>query len=89
MQFRESLRVLGIEDYAERIWNSNSHGELSHTWDYIDMARAYNGHAKWFRPLFLEAVAFAQREWTRPESVFQHMPAMIKQICEVISSQVK
>ena len=38
MTFKEALEYLGIEEYSERIFNSNSHGELFHLVDYIKTA---------------------------------------------------
>ena len=41
MTFEESLKNLGIEEYADRIFNSNSHGELFHLLDYISLAEYF------------------------------------------------
>lgn len=38
MSFREAVRILNIEDFGERIFHSNSHGELFHLVDYIAIA---------------------------------------------------
>ncbi len=80
MSYKDALKLLGIEDFSERIFNSNSHGELSHCFDYIVFAqRILHGNKNFstFRPLFLECVKIAEQNWKRPESVFQHMPRMI------------
>ena len=71
MNFNEALQKLGIEEYAERIFNSNSHGELFHLQDYILLAEHYN--AKEFVPWFTDVVKMAEKQWERPESVFQHI----------------
>jgi hypothetical protein len=76
MTFQGALKRLDIEDYAERIWNSNSRGELFFIQDYIDMA-SLQGSVSWFRPLFLVCVKFAENNWTRPESCFQHIPELM------------
>lgn len=76
MTFNEALKRLNIEDFRSRIWNSNSHGELMHLLDYIQIA-SMGGDLSWFRPVFLFCVEFAEKTWKRPESCFQHMPALI------------
>jgi hypothetical protein len=73
MTFKEALKKLNIEDYGERILRSNSHGELFHCWDYIWMAEP-ESDMSWFRGYFEQVVKFAEENWERPESVFQHMP---------------
>jgi len=83
-----ALKRLGIEDFSKRIWNSNSHGELGHVYDYIDMAK-FPGDLGWFRPAFLACVEFAERTWTRPESVFQHMPEMIQSFLDACAACAK
>lgn len=77
--FEDALKRLGIEKYKDRIWHSNSHGELFHLADYF-----------WFNeittdnliPLFTKSfemfVEHADKTWERPDSVFQHMPRMFK-----------
>ena len=76
--FNGALERLDIEDYRERIFNSNSRGELFHLNDYIMIARIVtdddNGR---FKVWFEGAVKFAEEEWDRPESVFQHIPRMM------------
>lgn len=76
MIFVEALKKLNIEDYCERIFNSNSHGELFHLWDYIMLAQTLDD-ASWFRPWFIETVSLAEKHWKRPESIFQHIPRML------------
>lgn len=74
MSFHDALGILGIEDYAERIWKSNSHGELFHLIDYVVLAEILkDGGAEWFRPWFEGVVSVAEENWERPESVFQHI----------------
>lgn len=77
MTISEALKKLNIEDYGERIFNSNSHGELFHLTDYILLAEGLED-TSWFRESFIAAVAFAEKHWKRPESVFQHIPKMIE-----------
>lgn len=76
MTFGDALKRLNIEDYGERIFNSNSHGELFHLADYIAMAETIEDPS-WFRELFVVLVAHAEKTWQRPESVFQHFPRML------------
>lgn len=73
MNFNEALQILGIEDYAERIFKSNSHGELFHLQQYFQLAELLKGNASWFRVWFEKMVKWAEENWHRPESVFQHV----------------
>ena len=77
--FNAALKRLKIEDYRERIFNSNSRGELFHLNDYIMIAKFLpdNGNDNWFRAGFEKAIIFAEENWDRPESVFQHIPRMM------------
>jgi hypothetical protein len=76
MNFHEALVMLGIVDFEDRIINSNSHGELFHIYDYIQIAENLKNPDA-FRIWFLEVVDFAEKNWERPESVFQHMIKML------------
>ena len=73
MNLKEALIELGIEDYGERIFKSNSHGELFHLGQYITLAEYLKGDKEKFRLWFEEVVKFAEDNWERPESVFQHI----------------
>lgn len=77
MTFHEALKKLDIEDYGERIFRSNSHGELFHLQDYPLIAESLTDTA-WFRQWFIQVVAHAEREWKRPESIFQHIPRVMR-----------
>lgn len=77
MTFKDALKTLNIEDYGERIFNSNSHGELMHLSDYILIAEQLK-NPEVFRSWFVEVVAFAEKSWKRPESVFQHIPRLLE-----------
>ena len=72
MTFIEALKILEIEEFKERIFNSNSHGELFHLEDYISIAETL-GKTDWFSKWFKEIVSLAEQRWDRPESVFQHI----------------
>lgn len=76
MTLKDALKHLSIEDYSDRIFNSNSHGELMHLADYFMFAEALKDcqDTAWFREWFVAVVEFAEKHWSRPESVFQHMP---------------
>lgn len=89
MTFKEALKKLNIEDYGERIFNSNSHGELIHLMDYIQMAQNIKSHGKEFRTLFEICVEFASENWGRPESCYQHMPRLMTDAAKVLSANVK
>lgn len=78
MSFNDALQVLGIEDFSDEIVHSNSRGELFHCYDYIQIA-SLRGDKSWFRPWFLSIVKQANENWTRPESVYQHMVAILKE----------
>ena len=76
MTFSEALKKLDIEDYGERIVHSNSHGELFHCVDYILLAQMDN--VSWFRAWFETVVRWAENNWDRPESIFQHIPRCLQ-----------
>ena len=79
MNFQEALKILNIEEYGERIFRSNSHGELFHCIDYIYLADAFKDDAGWFREWFEIVIEQAEKNWNRPESVFQHIPKILKE----------
>lgn len=83
MTFKEALQKLGIEKYDERIFKSNSHGELFHLVQYIDMAEQI-GDASWFREWFEEIVKYAEQNHQRPESVFQHILTILNEQIRLI-----
>ena len=75
MTISEALKLLNIEDYDYRIFNSNSHGELTHLISYIKLAELFEAEDDlgWFREWFEAVIKMAEEEWSRPESVFQHI----------------
>jgi hypothetical protein len=80
MTFDQALKKLNIEDYKERIFNSNSHGELFHIQDYIFMAEnILPENEKYFRFYFEKIVKWAEETWNRPESIYQHMLKQFQQ----------
>lgn len=79
MTFKEALKILNIEDYSERIFHSNSHGELFFLQDYIEIAEAIKDNPAWFRDWFVKVVKTAEEQWKRPESVFQHIPRIMSE----------
>lgn len=85
MNFKEALQELGIEEYAERIWKSNSHGELFHLEQYLNLAEVFknSNDKEWFSNWFKEVVKYAEENWERPESVFQHIgKILVEQLSE-------
>ena len=72
MSFNEALKILRIEEYAQRILSSNSRGELFHITQYIDIARCTQDNGA-FKIWFESIVKWAEENWERPESVFQHI----------------
>lgn len=76
ISFKDALKILDIQEYEERIFNSNSHGELYHLQDYIDVANFLKGSptaVQIFKKHFEECVEDAYKNWQRPQSVFQHI----------------
>jgi hypothetical protein len=76
ISFKDAVKILGIEDYSERIWNSHSCGELFHIYKYIRLATIIKDSPSAlivFKKHFEEAVQIANKEWQRPQSVFQHI----------------
>lgn len=83
MNFEEALDKLGIPEYMDRIFHSHSHGELFHILEYIEFAKNYNDSPKgWFRKCFLLIVKDAENSWQRPESVFQHIFTILRDIVD-------
>jgi len=79
MTFNEALIKLNIEDYTERIFNSSSHGELLHLPQYIKLAEIVETPVQ-FRTWFIAVVDHAEKNWARPQSVYQHiLPTLLKQ----------
>ena len=77
----DALEILGIPEFEERIIESNSHGELGHVLEYIQLAhyvKTKKLDVTWFRPWFLGLVKWAEETWARPESVFQHLNAQLR-----------
>ena len=79
MTFNEALKYLKIEEFKERIFNSNSHGELFHIGDYINLAIEIEegSDVEYFSAWFKDTVKEAEKEWKRPESIFQHIPRLL------------
>jgi len=78
--FKQALKKLGIEEYQQRIFNSNSHGELTHLQDYFALAKLIDENKMsqdWFKGWFNAVVLYAEQEWDRPESVFQHISKIL------------
>jgi len=79
MTFTEALTKLGINKYADRIYSSNSHGELFHLEQYITLAESIED-TSWFPEFFDGLVKMAEDTWERPESVFQHVVKIITEL---------
>lgn len=76
MTFIEALQILKIEDYVEHIYKSNSTGNLFHLQQYFILAEGFkknNWDANEFRKFFELVVEFANKNWKRPQSVYQHI----------------
>jgi hypothetical protein len=85
--FEEAIKYLHIEDYRDRIFNSNSHGELLHLLDYVVMANCWKGSPLYFRIVFEICIKFCEENWSRPESCFQHMPKLIQSLLEEVAKE--
>ena len=77
MKLKEALKKLGIEEYEERIFKSNSHGELFHLSQYFVLCEIIKEPSEWFTEWFKLVVEQAEEEWERPESVFQHINTIL------------
>ena len=86
MNFDEALKKLGIEDYSDRIFNSNSQGELLHLVDYCSIAECVTDK-EMFRDWFEETIKLAEQQWKRPESVFQHIPRLLQEGLTEVSNK--
>lgn len=86
MELKEALQKLGIEEYEERILNSNSHGELHHVFQYFHLAETFKDK-EWFAVWFRELVKQAEENWKRPESVFQHISTILEQHLSFLESK--
>jgi hypothetical protein len=82
ISFDEAIRQLDIEEYRDRIWHSNSRGELMHLQDYCIFASIFKDETKFFKSVFEYCVRFAEEKWSRPESCFQHMPRLIGELLD-------
>jgi hypothetical protein len=45
--------------------------------DYTQIATALGENAGWFAEWFEKAIDYAEKNWSRPESVFQHIPRLM------------
>lgn len=79
MTFQEALKILNIEDYGERIYHSHSNGDLFHLQDFMDIAEALKDDNFNFREWFIGVVKYAEENWKRPESVFQHIGKILSE----------
>jgi len=90
MNFKEAIKKLDIEEYGERIFNSNSHGELFHLYGYIKIAEIYNQNdISWFKNWFSWIIEYVENNWDRPESVFQHIPQLLTESLDDYLKEVK
>lgn len=71
--FEDVYAYLQIPEFSKRIFNSNSRGELFYIYDYVEIAKQWQGSTDLFRELFLYMVKDAEATWKRPDSVFQHV----------------
>ena len=85
MTFKEALQILKIDDYSDAIFNSNSRGELFHLQQYFILAEAFkenNWNTNEFRRFFELVVEFANKNWERPQSVYQHILTFYNELVE-------
>ena len=91
LTFKEVCNELGIEKYTERIFKSNSCGELGHLADYhmfLEMTKKDENFKNQFLSLFEIAVSIAEKNWKRPSSIFQHIPKMFDAISKEINQNL-
>jgi len=96
MTLKEALKILNIEDYGERIFHSNSRGELFHCNKYVKIAKTVEGivTGERFREAFIELVDSA-KDWKRPQSIYQHVPEIIGYLkltdkeCDLIEKKIE
>ena len=72
MTFPKAIEILGIEEYGERIFHSNSNGELIHLQQYFMLAKVI-GKTEWFPLWFNDVVKQAEVKLKRPDVVFQYI----------------
>lgn len=92
MTFEEALKILNIEDYKDRIFNSNSHGELFHLRQYYNLAMFFlkdKNNATDFREWFIYVVKAAEKNWSRPESIFQHIEDVFRDHFNSVLNKIK
>jgi len=89
MTFEDICKELGITEYASAIFSSNSHGELMHLCDYTSFLELHRKH-QWFRDIFPDwfklTVEWAEKNWERPASIYQHMYKLFVDYCEHVSN---
>lgn len=77
MNFNDVCKRLGIEDYSEAIFNSNSRGGLSHLMDYNKWADIIPDDNSSFRKCFLWALDWSNKNSKNPSAMFQHIDSAI------------
>jgi hypothetical protein len=87
MTLIEALEILGISEFAERIFKSNSHGELFHLEQYFMLAETI-GTTDWFPIWFKDVVVLAVKEWARSESIFQHIGEILIEQYNIINTNI-
>ena len=98
----EAFELMGISHLHGRAFHSNSHGELFHMMDYVEIAQRAQDtgkelakestiaevtdeqhvslHLMVVGQLIVFVVEFADKHWDRPDTVFQHMPRMMREL---------
>jgi len=85
MNFHEAIEMLGIEKYRHKILTSNSHGELFHLQQYVEIAEAFKDDKRFllsFPKWFDAVVKAAEEKWERPQSVYQHILKILRENLE-------
>lgn len=71
----------GHGEFGDKIFRSNSHGELFHLEQYFHLAKLAQEDKVFkeqFPKIFKDIVDQANEKWERPQSVYQHIITILK-----------
>lgn len=90
---RQAFELMGIPELHDRAFHSNSHGELFHMMDYIQLARYAVTNRSVMEGMtddimemvslhvmgayITSVIEWTDANWERPDSAFQHMPRLV------------
>ena len=82
MNFKEALSYLNLEDYSERIFNSNIRGELFHLQDYIVLAEYFKENEDCLNVENVRDIFTGYLKEGETDIVMQYLPTFINQDAE-------